>query len=94
MKTLRNFKSDQRGFIAEAAVGIVLIIVTASLWIISMYPVQVVWDSVNTLVPNEFHGTMTMLNNVCGWVLLIEVGGLIAWIAVHAFRRETVDMPG
>jgi hypothetical protein len=91
---VKNFVADKKGMIAEAAVGITLIIITAALWIISMYPVQVVWDSVNTLVPNEFHGTMTMLNNVCGWVLLIEVGGLLAWIAVHAFRRETVDMPG
>lgn len=91
---MKNFVTDKRGIIAEAVVGITLIIVTATLWIISMYPVQVVWDSVNNQVPNQFHGTMTMLNNVCGWVLLIEVGGLIAWIAVHAFRKETLDTPG
>jgi hypothetical protein len=91
---MRNFVKDTRGIIAEAAVGITLIIITAALWIISMYPVQVVWDSVNTLVPNQFHGTMTMLNNVCGWVLLIEVVGLLAWIGVHAFRKETLDTPG
>jgi hypothetical protein len=91
---VKNFVTDKRGIIAEAAVGITLIIVTATLWIISMYPVQVVWDSVNSQVPNQFHGTMTMLNNVCGWVLLIEVGGLLAWIAVHAFRKEILDTPG
>lgn len=90
----RNFVTDERGMIAEAVIGIVLIIVTATLWIVSMYPVQMIWNSVDALVPSQFHGTMTLLNNVCGWVLLIEVVGLVVWIAIHAFRKETLDVPG
>ena len=93
-KLFNHFRRDRRGIIVPLVVGITLIITTALLWVVSMYPVALFWDAVEPLMPANTHGTMTMLNNVCGWALIVEVAGLLVWMGVHCFRKEVIDIPG
>lgn len=96
MKTptiIKRFIQNKRGIVAVLAVGVALIILTAMIWVVSMFAVGNVWDALAPMIPARFHGTMTMLNNVCGWALLIEIVGLAVWMGVHAFKKEVVDIP-
>ena len=79
--------------IAQLAVGIVLILTTVMVWVVSMYPAAIFWDAIGSQMPRNTHGTMQMLNNVAGWFLILEVVGILVWIGVWAFKKEIVDVP-
>lgn len=89
---MRNFRSDQRGIVAAVVVGTTLLLVTLMAWVVTMYPAAMIWDTLAPMMPANTHGTMTLLNNVAGWTLIIEVVGILAWIGVHAYIKETVDV--
>jgi hypothetical protein len=88
-----KFRNDCDAIIIPLTVGVVLIIATALLWLVSMYPVNLIWDSLSPMMPDSATHIMTMLNNVCGWALLVEVVGLLIWMGIHTFRKEVVDVP-
>lgn len=90
---MKNLKTNRRGIILPIVVGIPLILATFMLWVVSMYPTTMFWAVINPLMPTSAHGTMTLLNNVAGWVLLIEVIGVLAWMGVWAYQKEIVDVP-
>jgi hypothetical protein len=90
---MKNLIKDKRGIILPIAVGIPLILGTFLLWVVSMYPTAIFWSAINPMMPTKAHGIMMLLNNVAGWVLLIEVIGVLAWMAVWAYQREIVDVP-
>jgi hypothetical protein len=89
---MRSLRSDKSGIIVVLVVGVTLIIITAMLWIISMYPASSIWDAIDPMMPRQGRGVMDMLHNVSGWMLIILVVGTIFWMAAHAFRRDPIEV--
>lgn len=76
------------------AVMIASIFVVAMLFILSMPMVTAIWAITTPMLPVDQLPIMDLLNNACGWTLIILVVGTIIYGAVSAFRRDPVDVPG
>lgn len=68
------------------------IISVALLYIVSMPAVGIIWDAILPDLPSRASPTMTLLNNVCGWTLLVLVIGTLVYGAALAFKRDPVDV--
>jgi len=79
-------------------VGISGICIALMVWVLTMYPVSLYWQSLDALnlYPPEASGTLTLVHNVAGWTLLALVVGLLVWMLLSSFRREdqAVPIPG
>lgn len=89
---IRNLINNNKGVAIGLMAMIILDIVFAMLWIATMPAVGMVWDIINPYLPAEANGPMDMLNNACGWVLLIFVIGTLIYGAAWATRRDPVDV--
>lgn len=90
---MRSFRQNQKGIVAVMAVMIATFLVLVMAWAITMAPVQVVWNTINPMLPSSFHGTMDMINVGCGVTALVLGIGILVWGAVHTMRKEVVDVP-
>lgn len=89
----KSFVSDERGIVIGMVIMIVSIITVALLWIVTMPAVGLFWESVMPQIPVSYYPIMDMLNNVCGWTLLVLVIGCLAYGAALAFKRDPVEVP-
>ena len=90
----RNFRRNQQGVVVGLVIMIVLVISVAMLYIVSMPAVGIVWNAVTPMMPASAQPIMSLLNNVCGWTLLVLIFGCLAYGAALAFKRDPVDVPG
>jgi hypothetical protein len=90
----QSFIQDTRGVVIGLVVMIATCIVTAMMWIISMPAVMAIWNNLLPIMPVQALPTMYLMNNVCGWTLVILIVGTIAYGAALSFRRDPVDVQG
>lgn len=88
------FKNTKAAIIGPLLVGIPLIFATTILWIISMYPASFLWDKIAPDLPVQATMAMNLMKNVGGWVLLVLVIGVIAWIGASATQRDPIEVQG
>lgn len=89
-----SLRSDNRGVVVGLIVMIASIICVALLYIVSMPAVGMIWDVISPGLPSRATPTMNLLNNVCGWTLLVLVIGTLLYGAALAFKRDPVDLVG
>lgn len=90
---LKRFVRDESGLVTIGLVAMIMLdIVVAMLWVATMPAVGMVWDIVVPNLPSQANGAMDMLNNACGWTLLIMVFGTLVYGAAWATRRDPVDV--
>lgn len=90
---MRSLLKNNQGIATGMIVMIILCIVTAMIWIATMPAVGMIWDIVDPYLPAQAQATMDMLNNVCGWFLLIVVVGTLIYGAAWATHRVPIDYP-
>jgi type II secretory pathway component PulF len=88
----KTFWSDTAGIVIGMVVMIVTDITVGIMWIVSMPAVVMMWNIITPSLPTSQLPTMNMLNNVCGWTLLVLVIGTLAYGAVLAFKRDPIDV--
>jgi type II secretory pathway component PulF len=91
---LRNFVANKQGIVVGMVVMIVSVFAVALLYIVSMPAVGLIWTALTPGLPTQAISIMSMLNNVCGWTLLVLVIGCLAYGAALAFKRDPVDVMG
>lgn len=89
---MRRLLRNCEGVVIGLVVMVILDVMFAMLWIATMPAVGLVWDIVSPNLPARAAATMTMLNNVCGWSLLILVVGTLVYGAAWATHRDPVDV--
>ena len=90
---MKSLIKDRNGNVIGMVVMIMLCFLFAILWIATMPAVGMVWNIVGPNLPVEASGTMDMLNNACGWTLLIFIIGTIIYGAAWATHRNVVEYP-
>lgn len=90
---VKNILSDYRGNVIGLAVMIATTFIIAIAWIVTMPAVGLFWDAIDPMMPDVALSAMGLLNNVCGWTLLVLVIGTLAYGLALAFRRDPVDLP-
>lgn len=91
-KKMQKFLSDCKGLVAGLVVMIVTDFIVAIIWLATMPAVIMLWDIIAPELPARAMGTMNMLNNVCGWFLLIMIIGTLVYGAAWATHRDPVDV--
>lgn len=91
----RSLIHNRNGIVLVWAVGISAIIVTVFVWVMTMYPVAMYWDSLAALdmYPPEAFGIINLIHNICGWTLIAIVVGLLSWMLISSFRKEVQQYP-
>jgi hypothetical protein len=84
---------QREGIVIGMVLMVVSILVVGIAWIVTMPMAVIVWQSINPMLPAEDMPIMNMLNNVCGWTLLVLIIGCLAYGAALVYQRVYYDTP-
>ena len=93
IKNIKTLQSNRQGIVVGMIVMITSVIIVALLYALSLPALNIIWDYVSPNLPANLTNQMTLVNNVCGWTLLILVIGCLAYGLALAMKRDPYDTP-